>query len=76
MSLTQTAEYGGDLAVDGDITGVTAGNGLTGGGTTGDIVLNVGAGTGIIVGGTSVSHMAHTSQVTGATDLTIVDDSA
>lgn len=33
----------------GDIEGVTAGDGLTGGGTTGTVTLNVGAGTGIDV---------------------------
>ncbi len=33
----------------GTITGVTAGNGLTGGGTTGTVTLNVGAGAGISV---------------------------
>ena len=33
----------------GDITGVTAGSGLTGGGTTGAVTLNVGAGTGVTV---------------------------
>jgi hypothetical protein len=33
----------------GDIEGVTAGNGLTGGGTSGTVTLNVGAGTGVTV---------------------------
>ena len=34
---------------DGDITGIVAGNGLTGDATSGDATLNVGAGTGITV---------------------------
>ena len=44
---------GGSINV-GDITGVTAGNGLTGGGTTGTVTLNVGAGTGITVAADTV----------------------
>lgn len=39
----------------GTITGVTAGNGLTGGGTSGAVTLNVGAGTGISVEADTVS---------------------
>ena len=38
----------------GSITGVTAGNGLTGGGTEGNLTLNVGAGAGISVGADQV----------------------
>ena len=45
---------GGSINV-GDITGVTAGSGLTGGGTTGAVTLNVGAGTGVTVAADTVS---------------------
>jgi hypothetical protein len=49
----------------GDIEGVTAGNGLTGGGTTGTVTVNVGAGDGISVAADSVAVDATVLRTTG-----------
>ena len=56
----------------GDIQGVTAGNGLTGGGTTGTPTLNVGAGTGISVQADTVTNtgVLSVNGVTGAVTAT------
>ena len=48
----------------GDITGVTAGNGLTGGGTSGGVTLTVGAGDGITVNSGVVAVTADLTTVT------------
>ena len=61
----------------GDITGVTAGNGLTGGGSSGTATLNVGAGTGISVGSNSTLNYRSTGQVDPNDDrIAFWDDSA
>lgn len=56
--------YDGSAWIDisGDITSITAGAGLTGTGTTGDITLNIGSGNGITVAADAISVNAEASQ--------------
>jgi len=70
VTLTLTQQDGGTLSTSfsvpqGDITGVTAGNGLTGGGNTGGVTLNVGAGSLIDISADAVN-----VDLTELTDMT------
>jgi hypothetical protein len=49
VSNAQALAAGIAAVPEGDIEGVTAGSGLTGGGTSGTVTLNIGAGTGVTV---------------------------
>lgn len=78
---------GGDISYDsssgqfsftndaGDIESVVAGNGLTGGGTTGDVTLNLGVGAGLSVNSTAVSVVANTGIGANSSGI-FTDDSA
>jgi hypothetical protein len=59
-------EYVSLSSASGDITGVTAGNGLTGGGSSGAVTLTAGAGTGITV---NTNDIAVTAAQTGITSV-------
>ena len=66
LASDETADAG-----SGDIDGVTAGNGLTGGGTSGTVTVDVGAGTGITVGGDDVA--VNTTWLDGVIDTSGVE---
>ena len=65
-------EYVSLSSASGDITGVTAGNGLTGGGTSGGVTLTVGAGTGITVNSGDVAVTAAQTGITSILNTSLV----
>jgi len=64
-----TAYWADDV---GDISAVTAGNGLTGGGSSGDVTLDVGAGNGISVSSDAIAVLANSGLVSNSTGVHIV----
>jgi len=68
-SITNGAGY---TTNTGDITGVTAGNGLTGGGSSGGVTVTVGAGDGITVNSNDVAVTAAQTTVTSMLNSSLV----
>jgi hypothetical protein len=59
-------------ATTADITSVVAGSGLTGGGTSGDVTLNIGSGNGISVSTDAIEVIANSGLVANTTGLHIL----